>query len=106
MHEKTEYKCSGWKAWHDTEPGGPPTLHVIGTCTFPTSGYSVALKPHVPQGINPAIYIMDKIVTKPTGNVSQVVTTVEIDYTEKTKTHYTEIEILPDNVRIPVKEVQ
>jgi len=97
--------CSGWKAWHDNQPPGPATLHVIGKCTFPTSGYSVELKRHEPQGINPQIYILDKIVHTPTGNVSQIVTDVDVKYIEKTKAKYSEVHILPDDVHVPVQEV-
>jgi hypothetical protein len=97
--------CSGWKAWHDNQPPGPATLHVTGECTFPTTGYSVELKPHHPQGINPSIYLMDKIVQEPTGNVAQVVTVVKVHYREVTNAKYSEIHILTDNVHIPVEEV-
>jgi hypothetical protein len=87
-------------------PGGPATLHVQGECTFPTSGYKVELVPHVPQGINPAIYILDRVVQVPTGIVSQMVTTEKVQYEEKTNAIYREVRIEPDGVTIPVKEVQ
>ena len=99
-------KCSGWKAWHDRMPGGSATLHVQGKCTFPTTGYKVKLVPHVPQGINPAVYILDRVVQVPTGLVSQMVTTEKVEYEEKTNAHYQEVYIEPDGVTIPVKEVQ
>lgn len=99
-------KCSGWQAWHDRMPGGPATLHVKGECTFPTSGYKVKLVPHVPQGINPTIYILDRVVQVPTGVVSQIVTTLKVEYEEKTNAHYQEVYIEPDGVTIPVKEVK
>ena len=98
-------KCSDWKAWHDREPGGPATLHVTGRCEFPTSGHKVALKPSTPQGINPKIYILEKIVTPPTGAANDVVTHVEVHYTEQTNAHYDEVFIRTDNVTVPVKEV-
>jgi hypothetical protein len=100
------WKCSDWKSWHDNEPPGPGTLYVTGKCTFPTSGYSVELKPLVPQGINPTIYLLEKIVREPSGPANDVITTVEVRYTEKTKARYTEVHIVPDNVHVPVKEVQ
>src|SRR5688500_9718435 len=38
--EEVPLKCGGWKAWLSKEPPTPPTtLHVTGTCTFPTPGY-------------------------------------------------------------------
>jgi len=78
---------------------------VEGKCTFPTSGYTVDLKPAKPQGINPKIFILEKIVHKPTGPAQDVITTVSVRYEEKTETRYTEIEIVPDGTQFPVKEV-
>jgi hypothetical protein len=98
-------KCTGWKAWHDREPGGPATLHVKGTCEFSTSGYKVELKPAKFQGINPKIYILEKIVHSPAGGSSDVKSHVDVEYTEKTSTHYESVTITPDGVTIPVKEV-
>jgi hypothetical protein len=105
MNAKTESKCSDWKAWHDNQPVAPPTLFVTGKCTFPTSGYSVELKPHIPPGFNPEIYILDKIVHKPSGPASDVITTVEVRYTEETRVHYTEVHILPDDAHVKVEKV-
>ena len=99
------FKCADWKAWHDREPGGPATLHVTGKCEFPTGGYKVELKPVKPQGINPKIYILEKIVHPPTGPANDVVTNIEVHYTEKTNAHYDEVLIVPDKVTVPVKEV-
>ena len=98
--------CADWKAWHDRQPGHPATLHVTGECTFNTSGYSVELRPASPQGINPKIYILDRIVHAPTGAVLQVITKVPVHYVEQSKAVYTEATILPDGVTVPVKEVQ
>lgn len=101
----SEGKCKGWEAWHDREPGGPATLHVKGKCEFPTSGYKVELKPAKPPGINPKIYILEKIVHPPSGVSSDVISHVDVDYTEKTSNHYDSVTITPDGVTIPVKEV-
>jgi hypothetical protein len=106
MSAKSDSNCGDWKAWHDVQPPGPKTLHVTGKCTFPTGGYTVQLRPHEPQGINPGIYLLDKIVNSPTGMANQVVTTVDVHYSEKTDAIYTEVQIIPDNVHVPVKEIQ
>ena len=98
-------KCSGWKAWHDFQPLGTPTLHVTGKCVFPTTGYKVKLVKAVPQGINPKILLLRKVVTPPTGIVLPVVTTVQVHYTLKTKTKYTHVTILPEVVTVKVKIV-
>ena len=98
-------KCSNWESWHDWQPPGPATLYVTGKCTFPTSGYTVELKPASSQGINSAIYILDKVVHPPAGPAADVITTISVEYKEKTNSKYTEIEIRPDGARIPVKDI-
>jgi hypothetical protein len=97
--------CSGWKAVLNAEPPAPFTLHVTGNCHFDDSGYTVELKPAVPQGINPNVYILHKIVHKP-AHVSHHPSNVAVDYTEKVKVKYTEVQIIPDNVTVTVQVVQ
>lgn len=75
-------------------------------CTFPTGGYAVELRPMKPQGVNPKIYLLSKIVKPPTGPAPDVVTTVSVDYREKTETHYDSVTIEPDGLTVPVKEVR
>lgn len=98
-------KCSDWKAWHDRQPVGPATLHVTGKCVLPTGGFKVELRPMKRQGINPRILLLEKIVHPPTGPANDIVTTVDVHYTEKTDAHYDQVTIIPDGVTIPVKEV-
>ena len=98
--------CSDWYASHDHMPGRPKTLHVSGKCEFPTAGYTVELKPASPQGINPKIYILNKIVTPPPGPAADVLTTVEVRYDEKTDTEYDQVQIEPDSVFIDVEHTQ
>ncbi len=97
--------CKDWTAIHDFQPPRPPRLRVHGKCTFPTPGYKVSFKHHNPQGINPSILLLDKIVTPPTGPEPDVVTTIDVHYEEQTGNHYTEVEILPDRVTIKVQIV-
>lgn len=85
--------CRDWQAIHDLMPGHPAKLTVTGTCTFPTPGYKVELRPSVPQGINPLDLLLDKIVTPPTGIVPQVVTDVEVRYEEITDVMYETVTI-------------
>ena len=99
----SDSNCSDWYASHDHKPPGPKTLHVTGKCKFPTGGYSVELKPAEPQGINPKIYILDKIVNTPTKPVPDVITTVEVRYDEKTETEYDQVHIRPDDVTLDVE---
>lgn len=98
-------KCSGWRAVHNFQPPGPPTLTVTGKCVFPTTGYKVKLVKAVPQGINPLILLLRKIVTPPTGIVLPVLTTVAVKFTLKTSTKYTHVTILPEGVTVKVQQV-
>lgn len=98
-------KCSGWKAVLNMFPPGPSVLRVTGKCLFPTHGYKVTLKMAVPQGINPAILLLDKIVKPPTGPVIQIPEVVQVVYTKKTKTKYQRVTILPGGPTIPVQIV-
>jgi hypothetical protein len=100
--------CGDWAAWHDHMPPGPPRLFVTGKCTFPTAGYGVTLQPSQPQGINPNILLLDKIITPPDPgcSVAQVETTVDVRYEEQTSREYTHVTLLPDDQTVPVQEVQ
>jgi hypothetical protein len=87
-------------------PGSEPTLYVTGTCTFPTTGYSVTLKPVEPTGIPvPNILQLQYIVREPEGVTQPVVTEVKASYSKDTDIVYTEVQIFPDNIRVPVQEV-
>jgi hypothetical protein len=99
-------KCGDWYAWHDHMPGSPKTLYVTGKCTFPTPGFTVELKPAVPQGINPKIYLLEKTVTPPSGPEPDVVTTIDVRYEEQTDTEYDQVTILPDGVTVDVVHTQ
>jgi hypothetical protein len=91
-------KCGDWSA---TLHSG--VLKVHGKCTFPTPGFKVHLAKKVPQGINPAILLLEKTVVAPTGIEPQHVVTIDVYFEEHTKTHYHEVEILPDGTTIKVK---
>ena len=101
----TAGKCTGWQAVQDDMPPGPSRLRVTGKCLFPTHGYKVTLKEAVPQGINPRILLLRKTVTPPTGPVILTPQIVNVTFTKKTLTQYTNVTILPDGVTIKVKHV-
>jgi hypothetical protein len=87
-------------------PGSEPTLHVTGKCVFPTAGYSVKLE-SVEIGTNPPQMLqLNRIVDSPEGLVPQVVTEVEVYYSEDTNAAYTEVNILPDELTIPVEQLE
>jgi uncharacterized protein DUF6438 len=97
--------CHDWTAVHVHEPPGPSVLRVHGTCRFDTAGYQVELRRREPQGINPADLLLDRVVHPPTGPVAQVVTEVDVSYSETTEFDYQTVTILPDGGSIPVQDV-
>jgi hypothetical protein len=90
-------KCGAWSATLHSH-----TLKVEGHCTFPTPGFKVHLKKKEPQGINPAILLLEKLVVAPTGIEPDHVVTVPVSFEEHTTAHYHEVEILPDGTKIKV----
>ncbi|HUP60868.1 MAG TPA: hypothetical protein VNA69_10660 [Thermoanaerobaculia bacterium] len=98
-------RCQNWRAVLDTMPPGTPTLTVTGVCYTPTPGYRIKLVPAIPQGINPLILILKKVVAKLPGVWPQKVTKHDVRYTKKTKTKYTNVTILPDGKTIKVQIV-
>jgi len=103
---ETQGDCGDWYASHDHMPGKPKTLYVTGKCKFPQPGYSVELRPANPQGINPKIYLLDKIVRKPLDPAADVITTVEVRYEEQTDTEYDQVTIQPDGVTVDVEHTE
>ena len=101
--------CNGveaWDAWHDRMPGKAATLHVVGTCSCPTPGYTLELKLHEPQGINPRDLLLDLVETEPTGPEPDKITPTRVEYRGETDTRYETVSILPDGPGgIPVREV-
>jgi hypothetical protein len=97
--------CHDWSAVHDRQPPGPAVLRVHGTCTFETAGFTVELQRMVPQGINPKDLMLKRVVTPPTGVVAQVVTDVEVDYSEEADADFDTVSIHPEGLSIAVQVV-
>lgn len=96
--------CAGWRAVHDHDPGGPAVLVVRGTCRFPDATYTVELRRHEPQGINPGDLLLRKVVHRAeTG--ADVITDREVEYREETEEMYETVTILPDGPTIRVEVV-
>jgi hypothetical protein len=94
--------CRDWAAVHDTQPSGPSTLIVTGTCTMPTSGHTITLRRHTPQGINPRNLLLDKVVTAPDAIVQQALTDVDVRYEQPMDVAYDTVTILPDGPTVEV----
>lgn len=85
-------------------PGSTPTLHVTGTCSFNTDGYSVELKPRQP-GINVKDRLLELVVHEPSSDVvAQVLTDVPVRYSEETSMEYDTVSILDVELGISVQE--
>ena len=95
--------CRDWTAIHDLQPPGPAVLAVVGTCTVPTPGHRVELRRHEPQGFNPQDLLLDRVVIEPTDPVAQVITEVEVRYTDETDFNYDTVTILPDGETVAVE---
>jgi Domain of unknown function (DUF6438) len=100
-----EGTCRDWTAIHNHQPPGPSVLRVNGTCEFATAGYTVELRRRQPQGFNPNDLLLDRVVTAPTGPVAQVVTEVQVEYTEETEFDYQTVTILPDGPTVQVQDI-
>jgi len=98
--------CRDFTAFVDRQPPGPATLHVTGVCRFPTAGFTVELRRRVPQGFNPRDLLLDKVVTAPSEAAAEVITEVEVRYSEETVDGFDTVSISPDIGSIAVEEVQ
>jgi len=106
---QSPYECAAgpWSAWIDRMPGpgAIPTLHVEGQCTFRVIGYRVEVKPYLPPGTDPNVYLLDLIVHAPAGPAEPGVGTAKISYATSVAGKYQTVLLLPDRIAIPVREV-
>jgi len=104
---QSPYDCATWSAWIDRMPGPEaiPTLHVQGQCTFRVAGYSVEVTPHIPQGPDPNVYLLDLIAHAPAGPATPGVGTTSISYATSVADKYKTVLLLPDRIAVPVREV-
>ena len=79
-------------------------LNVDGRFAFPTQGYQVVLKKREPQGENPAILVLEKTVFAPSGTESNNGVAMLVSFEEQANSPYREVQILPDRIRIEVKQ--
>ena len=64
-------------------PPAPFSLRVHSRIEAPTPAFTAFLQKAVPQGINPAILILDVVLVQKPGTVIQVVTEIDADYEDK-----------------------
>jgi|GEM_PF-2333843 hypothetical protein len=89
---------SNWEAKEMTDLiGRNGRLTVTGEVVIHGSLTTVTLVPHRPQGINPAIFLLDLKVTREPGIDSHIVRTENLSYERKSSGHsYKEVDILFD----------
>ena len=71
------------EATADLMPPAPFSLRVHSRIEAPTPAFTAFLQKAVPQGINPAILILDVVLVQKPGTVIQVVTEIDADYEDK-----------------------
>ena len=99
------WAAADWKAWHTRRPAQPPIIYVQGQCEFPTTGYRVGLRRSLAQGIDPAILVLDLVISKSTESESLVVTRMVARYEEKTRQRHEKVQIRPYDIMVIVEEV-
>lgn len=78
----------------DLMPPRPYSLRVHSVIEAPTPAFTAFLVKAVPQGINPAILILDVVLVKKPGTVIQVVTEIDAGYEDKNyKGNYTQVTV-------------
>lgn len=97
--------CGEWDAWRDIQPPGPTTLHIKGTCCFPTAGWAVEVKRHEPQGINPYILMLDVVASQGGSVAPQVLTEVAVTWSEVTDFPYEQVQILAEDTEGKVLDI-
>jgi len=82
------------EATADLMPPAPFSFRVHSRIEAPTPAFTAFLQKAVPQGINPAILILDVVLVKKPGTVIQVVTEIDADYEDKNyKGKYTHVTV-------------
>jgi hypothetical protein len=104
---QSPYDCAAWSARIDRMPGfgAIPTLHVQGQCTFRVIGYSVEVKPHLPPGADPNVFLMDLVVHAPAGPQVPGVASARASYSTSVTANYHTVLLLPDRIAVPVSGV-
>jgi hypothetical protein len=104
VHWTAPGECRDWSAFHGSRPPAPKVLTVTGTCRFNTTGWSVELRRHEPQGINPSDLLLDRVVHAPEAS-GEAITDVAVRYEHETDFEYETVTILPDGPSIPVGKI-
>ncbi len=107
-------ECSGittrdWYAWLNLMPPGPCQLHVSGEIQVPNPGVDPLITPREPQGINPAVFLLDLYLVQRPGLWPDVLVWKQVRYDKvlPSKQEYSEVQIFCGDIviaTIPVQE--
>jgi hypothetical protein len=90
-----------WTAWINKMPPPPDNLHVRGQVTVPNPGVDVSLYRKDPQGINPAILLLDLILVQRPGIWPQVLVTKPATYEEVGRNlSYASVSVVSDGTQV------
>lgn len=95
-----------WYAWNDLMPPQPDFFHITGEVNVPNPGVTPSLAPAVPQGINPAILLLDLYLVQQPGVWPQVFVWKPARFDKKILRGYTHVEVRCDGKTIATVEVQ
>jgi hypothetical protein len=98
-----DVQCGEWAAWENHQPPERARLIVTAECILPTPGHTLELRPHIPQGFNPRILLLDLVVHAPKGPTLQVLTPVQLRYEQPADGRYDSVAILPDGLTVDVE---
>jgi hypothetical protein len=73
-------ETKGWYAWNDLMPPRPDEVHVIGEVLVPNPGVEPELTYRIPQGINPAILLLDLRLVQKAGLWPEILTWKPVRY--------------------------
>lgn len=99
-----------WSAWINKMPPPPDSFHVVGKLMASNPGQTAKLTPAVPQGVNPAILILDLKMEQKPGMWPQVLVPILARYDVDPYTGaHSQVTIRKDaecSITIDVKTVQ
>ena len=83
-----------WYAWINLMPPAPDDFHVVGEVLVPNPGVDPVLSPRVPQGINPAILLLDLHLIRQPGIWPQVLVWKPVRYDKVVSgKQYTQVQV-------------
>ena len=96
-------QCRDWQAWLNTMPPKPDDFHVVGDVLVGNPGIQPVLTMREPQGINPAILMLELYLVQQPGMWPQVVTCASARFSRVMPPHsknYEAVEIFSNGKRI------